>query len=122
MPEANLLDVAHEASPYEDVVCVGLFQPAERAGTGAKHLPQWSLVAVTESKVHIFAVRSIVPYVTVSHPRQFATLDRATTVARTIDTVLVLTDVDTQREYRFDCSIGQCEYVLQELQAQTAES
>ena len=43
-------------------------------------------------------------------------------VARTIDTVLVLTDVDTQREYRFDCSIGQCEYVLQELQAQTAES
>ena len=70
MPEANLLDVAHEASPYEDVVCVGLFQPAERAGTGAKHLPQWSLVAVTESKVHIFAVRSIVPYATVSHPRR----------------------------------------------------
>jgi hypothetical protein len=110
MPEANLIDVAHEASPYEDVVCVGLFQPA------AREIPQWSLVAVTEKKVHIFAVRSIVPYVTVSEPRLFVSLDRTTTVARTIDNMLVLTDTDTGRDYRFDSSAGQGECVINELQ------
>jgi hypothetical protein len=119
--EANLLDVAHEASPYEDVVSVGLFQPADRVGAG-RQVPRWSLVAVTESKVHIFAVRSVVPYVTVSHPRLFATLDRKTTVARAADSVLVLEDVEAGREFRFDRAAGQGEYVLRELQAQPAES
>lgn len=111
MQEANLLDVAHEATPYEDVVCVGLFQPAGR------RMPEWSLMAVTEKKVHIFAVRSIVPYVTVSDPRLFISLDRATTVARTVDNLLVLTDADTGREYRFECPPEHGEYVLDELQA-----
>jgi hypothetical protein len=121
LPEANLLDVAHEAIPYDDVVSVGLFQPAAQAGKEAGNVPPWSLVAVTESKVHIFAVRAVVPYVTVSHPRRFASLDRATTVARTVDTVLVLADIDTGREFRFDSSAGQGEYVIKELQAQPVD-
>ena len=111
MPEANLLDVAHEAIPYEDVVCVGLFRSA------ARRIPQWSLVALTEKKLHIFAVRSIVPYITVSDPRLFLSLDRATTVARTVDAVLVLTDTDTGREYRFEGAPGHAAYVLTELQS-----
>lgn len=110
MQEANLIDVAHEASPYEDVVCVGLFEAA------GQHIPQWSLLAVTEKRVHVYAVRSIVPYVTVADPRLFVSLDRTTTVARTVDTVLVLTDTDTGREYRFACAGGHAEYVLNELE------
>lgn len=109
MQEANLLDVAHEASPYEDVVCVALCQSA------AREIPRWSLVAVTEKKVHIFAVQSIVPYVTVSDPRLFVSLDRATIDAHSVDGELVLTDADTGREYRFECSAGQGEYVIKEL-------
>jgi len=120
--EANLLDVAHDASPYEDVVGVGLFQRDGHTDTRGRQVPQWSLVAVTESKVHIFGVRSVVPYVTVSHPRLFATLDRATIVARIVDSVLVLTDVERGREFRFECTAEQGEYVLRELHAQPAES
>ena len=137
MQEANLLDVAHEAIPYEDVVCVGLFQPSGAidgmslglAGEEAQNVPRWSLVAVTPSRVCILAVRSIVPYVTVSHPRLFAALDRATTVAhtttRTALTIVVLTDTKTGLQYRFECptshSLGHAAYVIKELDAQVVE-
>jgi len=118
--ETNLLDVAHDASPYEDVVCVGLFQRDGHADVRGRQVPQWSLVAVTESKVHIFGVRSVVPYVTVSHPRLFATLDRATIAADMVDSILVLTDVERGREFRFECAADQGEYVIRELQAPPA--
>jgi len=110
VPEANLLDVAHAASPYEDVVSVGLFKPTD------ERMPQWSLVAVTEANVHIFAVQAVVPYVTVSNPRLVASLDRGTTVVRTTETTLVLTDVHTGRAFRFERSTGQGECVINELQ------
>ena len=121
MPEANLLDIAHEASPYEDVVGVGLFQRGDQQGREPHQVPQWSLVAVTESKVHIFAVRSVVPYVTVSHPRLFATLDRASTVATTAPGTLLLTDAANGRRYRFDCSEDQGEDIVRELHAQRVD-
>ena len=121
MPEANLLDTAHEASPYEDVVGVGLFHRDDEHGRGPHQVPQWSLVTVTESKVRIFAVRPVVPYVTVSHPRLFATLDRATTVAETGTGTLLLTDMASGRHYRFECSDDQGEHIVRELHAQPVD-
>lgn len=114
MAEANLLDVAHEATPYEDVVCVGLFQ--RQASAPRRELPMWSLLVVTESRIHILAVRPVVPYITVTEPRLFASLYRSTTVARVDNGVLTLTDI-SGRQYRFDTSTGQGEYVIKELQA-----
>lgn len=121
MQEANLLDIAHEASPYEDVVGVGLFHRDDQHGRGPHQVPQWSLVAVTESKVHIFSVRAIVPYVTVSHPRLFATIDRATTVAQTAPGIVLLTDMASGRQYQFECSDDQGEHIVRELHAQPVD-
>ena len=121
MPEANLIDVAHEATPYEDVVCVGLFQPAGRGVGKARQAPAWSLVVVTESKVHILGVKPVVPYVTVSDPRLFATLDRATTVVRATTDTLVLADAVSGREYLLQYSAGHGERVIKELDALPAE-
>ena len=98
-------------------------------GPTSESVPRWSLVAVTPSRVCILAVRSIVPYVTVSHPRLFAALDRATTVAHTTTrmalTVLVLTDTKSGLQYRFECptshSLGHGAYVIKELDAQVVE-
>ena len=124
MQEANLLDVAHEAIPYEDVVCAGLFQPTAKT----RRIPGWTLVAVTPSRVCIIAVGSTVEHVTAADPRVVVALDRSKTVARVTTggalTVLELTDVESGRQYRFECSNGESlgrQLVLEELQAQRVE-
>ena len=84
-----------------------------------------TLLAVTPAHLHVTSARSTVPYVTISHPEQFATIDRArmsaSTSQRAALTILSRVDESAGREYRVECSsehsVGHGERVIEALGA-----